>query len=107
MDLLYSYTLLISVILGGVSVLIGGIAMLGHGSGRNLVRLGLSAVAFAVLSLATSVAVHRHWGHGPTSAEPMGFARFAGSHAGFLVASVIIGLGVILMLYARRRGHAA
>lgn len=107
MDLLYSYSLLMSMIFGGVSVLIGAIAALRQGSGQRLVRLGSSAVAVALLSLVVSIVVHRHWGHGPTSAEPMELARFVGSHAGFLAASAIIGLGVVLILYARRRGRAA
>jgi len=106
MDLLYSYSLLMSLVSGGLGCMIGGLAVFGRDSSPHLVRLGLSATAVAALSLATSIVVHWHWGHGPAGTEPMGFARFAGSHTGFLAASVVVVVGCVLLLHARRRADA-
>ena len=105
MDFLYSYSLLISLITGAVSIPLGALAILRRGPGSRLIRLGLSAVALATISLAISVVVHRHWGHGPASVEPMDVVRFVGSHTGFLAASIVIAVGLALTLYARRRRH--
>ena len=102
----YSYSLLISLISGCAGVLIGVLTMVRRGSRSRLIRLGLPAVVLAALSLVISI-VHWRWGHGPPSAEPMGIVRFAGSHTGFLAASVVIVVGLVLVLYARRRGLAA
>lgn len=106
MDLLYSLSLLISLICGGLGCLIGGLATFGRHISLRLVRLGLAATAVAAVSLVTSIVVHRHWGHGSNAIEPMAIARFAGSHTGFLAAIVVIVVGLMLLLRARRRGRA-
>lgn len=107
MDFLYSFSLLTSLVAGCAGVLLGVLALLMRAPGRPLVRAGLSAVVLAALGLLTSVTVHWHWGHGPASAEPMGVARFMASHTAFLVTGTIITVGLVLVLYARRRGVAA
>ena len=106
MDILYSCSLLIALLAGGVAVLLGILAVLRIGPDWLRVA-GMSAVALAVLGLVTSVAVHRHWGHGPASAEPMDAARFVSSHPGFLVASIVIVAGLVVLGYARRRRPTA
>jgi len=107
MDFLYSSSLTISMVAGCAGVLVGVLALLQHARGSLLVRAGLLAITLAALGLSTSVAVHWHWGHGPTSPEPMGVARFIGSHTAFLVASIILVVGLAVVLYARRRERAA
>jgi len=107
MDFLYSSSLTISMVAGCAGVLVGVLALLQRTRGSLLVRAGLLAIALAALGLLTSVAVHWHWGHGPTSPEPMGVARFIGSHTAFLVASIILVVGLAVVLYARRRERAA
>lgn len=103
MDFLYSYSLLISLVSGAASIPLGVLAMLRPGPGSHLIRLGLSAVVLATISLVISIVVHRHWGHGPTSVEPMDVVRFVGSHTGFLAASIVVFIGWTLVLYAGRR----
>jgi hypothetical protein len=107
MDFLYSCSLLISLVAGSAAVLIGIFAMLRIWPLAPLIRTGLLAVALAVLGLAISVAVHWRFGHSSTSAEPMGVARFVGSHPAFLMASIIVVVGLVVVLYARRRRIAA
>jgi hypothetical protein len=102
MDFLYSYSLLISLITGAASIPLGIFAMLRRSPGPRLIRLGLSAVVLATISLVISVVVHRHWGHGPASVEPMDVVRFVVSHTGFLAASIVIAIGLALVLYARQ-----
>lgn len=103
MDFLYSYSLLISLITGASSIPLGALAILRPSPGSRLIRLGLSAVVLATISLVISIVVHRHWGHGPASIEPMDVVRFVGSHTGFLAASIVIVIGWALVLHARRR----
>lgn len=103
MDFLYSHSLLISLITGAASILLGIPATLGRSPGSRLIRLGLSAAVLATVSLVISIVVHRHWGHGPASVEPMDVVRFVSSHIGFLSATVVIAVGLALALYARRR----
>ena len=107
MDFLYSSSLLISMVAGSAAVLIGMLAIFREGAGSSLIRAGLSAVAVAAFGLVVSVAVHWRWGHGPTSAEPMPLARFVGSHTGFLLAIIIIVVGLATLLYARKRRATA
>jgi hypothetical protein len=102
MDFLYSCSLLISLIAGSAAVLIGMLAILRGGPGSSFIRAGLSAVALAAFGLLVSIVVHWRSGHGPTSAEPMGVALFAGSHTGFLVASIIVVVGLATVLCAKR-----
>lgn len=101
MDILYSCSLLIALVAGCGAVLLGILAMLRIGPGW-MIRAGWSALTLALLSLVTSVVVHSRWGHGPDSTEPMDVARFASAHPGFLVASLIIVAGLVLVWYARR-----
>lgn len=103
MDFLHSHSLLISLSIGIASILLGISAMIRRNPGRRLIRLGLSAAVLATISLVISIVVHRHWGHGPASAQPMDVVRFVGSHTGFLSASVVIAVGLTLTFYARRR----
>ena len=107
MDFLYSCSLLVSLAAGSASLLIGIVAVLSRRANLLFIRAGLSAVALALIGLAVSVKVHWRWGHGPASAEPMGVARFFGSHTAFLVAGLIMIVGLVLVLYARRRRFAA
>ena len=102
-DFIYSISLLVSLMAGSVGVLIGLLATGRRGSGARIIRACLSAIAVALLGLVISVVVHWHRGHGPDSPEPMGVARFASSHAAFLVAIVLIGVGLSLVLFAKRR----
>lgn len=102
MDTLYSCSLLIALIAGCAGILLG-IFALARSSSRLLFRAGCSAIGLGALGLATSAATHRHWGHGPTSVEPMDIARFIASHPAFLVAGAIILVGLMVLLYARRR----
>ena len=103
MDFLHSYSLLISLVTGAASILLGVLAILRPSPGSRLIRMGLSAVVLATVSLVVSVLVHRHWGHGPASAEPMDIVRFVVSHNGFLAAGAVIVVGLALALHARRR----
>lgn len=105
MHFLYSHSLLISLIAGVASILLGISAMLGRNPGSRLIRLSISAAVLAAISLVISIVAHRHWGHGPASAEPMDIVRFVGSHIGFLSASAVIIVGLALALYARRRSR--
>ena len=107
MDFLYSCSLLISLVAGSAAVLTGMLAILRRGPGSSLIRAGLSAAALAAFGLVVSVAVHWRWGHGPTSAEPMALTRLVGSHTGFLLAVIIIVVGLATVLYARKRRATA
>ena len=107
MDFLYSCSLLISLVGGSAAMLIGILAMVWREAGLSLIRAGLPAVALAALGLVVSVAVHWHWGHGPTSVEPMDVALFVDSHVAFQAAAIIMVLGLILVLCTRRRRLAA
>ena len=107
MDLLYSSSLFISLVAGSTAVLIGVLALPGTGLARSLIGAGFWAVALAVLSLLTSVVVHRNWGHGPASAAPMDGAQFVGNHTAFLVAGAIVVIGLMVLFWARRRRRLA
>lgn len=88
-------------------MLIGIVALLGRGLGSTLIVAGLSAVVLAAFGLVISMVVHWRWGHGPTSTEPMDLPQFVGFHTAFLVAGVVIVIGLVVLLYARRRGFDA
>ena len=107
MDLLYSVSLLVSLIMGGAGTLLGLIALQGRWPRRTLIRAGLAAVALGALGLLVSVTVHWHWGHGPASPEPMNSAQFIDAHAAFPVAGAIIVAGLVLLLSAKRRHRAS
>ena len=48
----------------------------------------LSAIAAA--ALLSSIVVHARWGHGASSAEPMGFGQLLSAHPAFLWAAMIL-----------------
>ena|SRR5688572_10125517 len=105
MDFIYSCSLFVSLVAGSLAVLIGVLAIVRNGP--SLIRAGLSAVSLSTLALAISVVVHWRWGHGPASAEPMGVARFLGSHTAFAAAFGVTAVGLVVILYARRRRLSA
>ncbi len=111
MDALYSWSLLLALILGIGGVLLGlfvvwqnrtkpGIAGRGNGVAFRTARVG---VVVGSICLIFSVIVHGRWGHGAASAEPMDAATFVQIHPSFVVASIVVLIGGGLVLYAKRQ----
>lgn len=93
MDLLYSSTLLLSLIAGGAAILL------------SLVRWPRVAgflTMIGTLSLVVSVAVHWIWGHGQSSPEPMTIGSFVANHMAFVWTGVVVLSAFLLTLRAGR-----
>lgn len=98
MDLVYSTTLLIS-LLGGAGAL--AFALLGRQAARASSRGGRKAqgrrwrtglgwsTLVAGVGLAVSAGVHVWWGHRPGSAEALGLRPFIGEHVAFVAAAAL------------------
>ena len=105
MDTVYSSTLLVSLVLGGVAVLLGLYARFRSAPSSPAGRLARGAVLFATLSLVVSVVVHWIWGHGPSSLEPMTAGPFIQNHAAFLVSGLLVTVGWVLGLRLNGDDH--
>lgn len=103
MDLLYSLSLLLALIGGGIGGALAAWSWAKGARGASLRRWATAMLGCAGLSLLVSVGVHAYWGHGPASAEPMGAATFMAIHPSFVVAGGILLLGLGMMLAARKR----
>lgn len=102
MDLIYSGSLLISLVAGGLGLAVGLLVTIGQPRPFFL-RAGLAIVSAALACLGISVGVHWFWGHGAGSLEPMGTAAFSSSHPAFGVGALLAAAGLTLVLRARRR----
>jgi hypothetical protein len=119
-DLLYAITLIVAIAAGVLSLLASVLAIFGPFANADprsrtwkvLVshRLSDGALALGAFSLAISVAVHSHWGHGPGTVVPMEFERLISEHEAFPTVGAVLLLGLALTLYGKRRsrhGNAA
>jgi ABC-type uncharacterized transport system permease subunit len=91
MDSLYSMTLL-----AALALAVGGAAAGAFAVVRPSARLQRITLGSAFLALAMGVisfAVHLHFGHGPTTLEPMALGRFLRIHPAY-------GIVVVLSLFA-------
>jgi hypothetical protein len=103
MDLLYSSALLISLIGGSLSLL-GGLAIaLKPALSLPLGRPVWITALMAGVSLALSVIVHRVWGHGGSSPEPMGALKFVSEHSAFLVSAAIMFIAIAFISFVKPR----
>ena len=118
MDALYSFSLLLSLASSGAAVLWGLVRLVARRdsprwaggqlrrvrpSGARASSLGWGLVTCAAAALAVSVLVHARWGHGPGSAEPMGFAELVQAHPSFLWAVAMASLAAALTFAANTR----
>jgi hypothetical protein len=112
-DLLYAITLIVAIAAGVLSLLASVLTVFWPGTNAEpetrtwkvLVshRLSVGALALGAFSLAISVAVHSHWGHGPGTIVPMKFERLISEHEAFCTVGAILLLGLALTLYRTRR----
>lgn len=106
MDNLYSLSLLVSLIAGSLGVIMGAIAAFSNGPKKTVLRIGLASTLSGMAALAVSVLVHRYWGHGPGSLEPMAWGAFLEFHTAFTVAGVLLAAGLAVYWYAQTRTGA-
>jgi hypothetical protein len=106
MDTLYSFSLLLSLASSGAAVVWGIVRLVGRrGSplraGEQRFAWGLVSCAAAAVTV--SVVVHARWGHGPSSAEPMGSAELVQAHPSFLWAGALAVLAAALTQLGAKR----
>ena len=100
MDLIYSLTLLVSLVSGSMAVL-GAIALaVRAGQGLARIRYVRWAVCVAVLAGLTSFLVHLWWGHTPGSPAALSLWQFVHAHVSFVAAAVLPGIAVVLILWS-------
>ena len=113
-DLVYSSSLLVALTSAGLALLLGIVAVARNASAAEArrsffaarpgtIRAALGALLVGASSLVVSVAVHRHWGHGPTGAEPMDLAQFLSAHEAFPLAAFALVAGLVVVAYAAWR----
>jgi hypothetical protein len=102
MDMLYTSSLLLALIAGGVGLVLGIATSRVRGSVSSLPNWALFALAISALALAVSISAHFIWGHGSSSAEPMRFVRFVELHPALLVAAIIIAVGLVVAFQSLR-----
>ena len=103
MDTLYSLSLLVSLLAGGAGLVLSALTAV---SSRPLpwkIRHCLLVTLVGIAALAVSVSVHRFWGHGPASAEPMAGQQFLGEHTAFVVSGAVLAAGLVMVWIARYR----
>lgn len=100
MDALYSVSLLLSFIAGGLAVILSVYERISHNRMRAIastdddqfqaLKRSLAVLVFAAsAALAVSVLVHLTWGHGPNTAEALALGEFVRVHPAFLVAAIL------------------
>lgn len=113
MDFLYALTLIVAIAAAAVAILTGALALVRkypQSEPDGLIwrvlsshRLTNGALALGLISLATSVAVHSRWGHGPGTVAPMDLGRLLSDHEAFPTVGAILLLALVLALYRNRR----
>ena len=97
MDTLYAASLLVALVGGGLAVA-GPISALVVRSGRARIRcsrFGVGALACGAAAGVVSFVVHRRWGHGPESVEPMALGAFVSAHPAYATAGVLLLAGLV------------
>ncbi len=109
MDTLYSVSLMLSLIAGGVGVVFASLILIGRRLRRvksseyqsflfsRLKRIAWWLVLFALAALLISLLIHRVWGHGHGSIEAMDSVTFLKAHPAFFVAAGLIILSAVLL----------
>lgn len=110
MDTVYSLSLLVALVAGGLgaalSVVLMRKARIGHHRNRRMLPLVLISGIIALLSGAASVAVHSYFGHGQDSAEPMEFTQFIMHHKAYCLVFALCLLAFLgYFLLSRRAGE--
>lgn len=101
MDLLYAITLIIALAAATAAILTSVIGLIKPKSLSH--RLTQSALALGFLSLATSVAIHSRWGHGPGTVAPMDLRRLLSEHEAFPTVGLMLLLALVLAIYRSPR----
>jgi hypothetical protein len=83
---LYSLTLLISFLLGGIALVASLLARMRPALGPRMVRVARLMSGAAWIAVLVSVAVHLWWGHAPGGPSALGPAGFLREHFSFIIA---------------------
>lgn len=102
-DFAYSAGLLMSLLCGAAALvcLLSAAVLRSSAVAARMRVAGSALLALGFVSCVVALVVHRVWGHGARSPEPMQLRQFLGSHPAFVIVGCLLLAGFLLILVAR------